>query len=330
MTFPWLSRTPLMRATLSGALLLAHSPQARAQTTPAPVAVAAPAPSKPTAENAQKFLALFKMQRLCKTPLDLNVQNASLEDIAARVRKTLPQPAAPIEVRGALPMRLTFELKQSTVGASLRAAGALAGVKLWVFFDHLLLAPETAISPEERDALKAETASEEPEIGVVNRQFSKEDTKRTRIFSAMVVEEIKARCLQANTSIATGKTEPTLQITFGQLSPDAQMMLQELVHKNNDYFAQSQDTSLSGNPPFTISPQSVIALNPLMPNGQSFDSEDSLLLSNGKDENGWPSNRMGWPLAGAGINRGWSSPTPDKPNSSPTAPPFLDPSAGKS
>ena len=324
MTFVSSRRLSAALIVLGGTIAVVHSPQAGAQTAFAPVVTPAVVASKPAADEAHKFLAFFQIQKLCTTPLALKVQNASLESIAAHVRKTLPLPAPPVEVRGALSMRLTFDLKESTVGAALKSAGALAGAKLWVFPDHLLLAPETALSVEEQDAIKAEMASQETQIGVTRRECSPEDIRNTTTLSRLIVGEIKARSEGTKAPLANVQTEPSLKTTFGQLSLDSQMLLQELVSKYNRYNASRADPSTISSPPFTLSSDTVIQLNLAVPQSSDSRREDNLQLSNTGGE-----DTMGWTLIGGGWNRGGGILFPDQPGS-PTAPPFLDPSAGKS
>ncbi len=78
------------------------------------------------------------------------MQNASLEDVIARIKKDLPGQTISIEVRGAKPVHVSFDLKRTKIGEVLTPVAALAGCKLFVLSRGLLISPMSQLTKEER------------------------------------------------------------------------------------------------------------------------------------------------------------------------------------
>ncbi len=301
---------------------------------PPPFPISTPVPKpKPKMSDAQKLLAHFANQKVCQAPLDLSVQNATLEEIAARIQKRLVQPAPRIEVRGARPIRLSFALKNSTVGDALGSAATLAGARLWIFDDHLLLAPETALTTEERMAFTTGNGNQwKPSKGVAQLGFAF-DSEVRRVFGNLIGDELRAGFASAPATKTSpeDKTSPgkaTLAKTvFSQLSPQAKEMLQLLVEQSNEFNA-SQRAAFGGSRGFTVSsltlsPDSIVELNSMDPALNAASPDLMLQIINPTTYMHWSLSGNGW---GFGGGSGTSRPLPPKPS----APPFLDPSANKS
>ncbi len=284
-----------------------------------------PPQPKPQKADGERLLALLHNRDVCKIPLDLKVDGATLEEIAARVQTLIPEPAPKIEVRGALAIRLSFALQKSTVGAALGAAATLAGAQLWVFPDHLLLAPRTALSDEEQAAQK--------QIGDVpwgfgngspRRAFS--DNEVRRVFSNLIGDELRDKFegVAATTVPVAGQTSaPLAKTTFSSLSPQAKEMVQQLVAQMNGVHVHEAQLSNPHHrfavPSFTLSPDSLVQLN--TENTRNRESPETWLKVV------TPTGDIGWALSGNGMSFSiGGAPTQAKP----TPPPFLDPSAGQS
>ena len=301
-----------------------------------------PPEPKPQMADGEQLLALMHTQKVCETPLDLKVDGATLEDIAARVHEMLPAPAATIEVRGTRPVRLSFALQKSTVGEALSTAATVGGAQLWVFPNRLLLAPEKALSKEEQATLKqykvgaSGIGDNTPNASIVSF------TEVRRVFSNLISDEVKAfpSAAPANAAPVVGQEPaPLAKTTFSMLSPQAKEMLQQLVgqwNESNDIANIQRQKAGKQNdwreppslPAFKLSPDSVVQLVPGGPLPDGSLADTSLKVESPTDSQGW-TLKIGWTLSGNGFSTSAnqsSMPTPSKPS----PPPFLDPSAGKS
>ena len=291
-------------------LLVASSTSA---TLPLPRVLAQPAPAKtdkPTFELApekretfRKFVDLANMENVCKFPLDLKVKDASLEQVVAQIKKVLP-PKTLIEVRGALPVRVTFDLHDTTVGGALGPVGSLAGCKLWVFADRVLLSPPGSLSALELADVEAMTGGEwSRNVAAGGSGWWAQGQGKTQLLSAMadVFEQHFAKIATAATGGANNvvngattvagaagtesisKKAASTVVLFGDLSPDAQAIMQQLVAWTNSEFRQA-------NPRVgvvTLSPNTKITFNNSNPHDVSLD------VKNEADSNLAPPS-MGW------------------------------------
>ncbi len=187
------------------------------------------------------------MENVCKFPIDLKVKDASLEQVVAQVKKVLP-PKTLIEVRGALPVRVTFDLHDTTVGGALTSVGSLAGCKLWVFADRVLLSPPGSLSGVENADIEAMTGGEWSRNVAAGGSgwWAKGQGERQLLLTvadvfeqhlaknpaAVAVATINATGVGAVTR-PTPMTAPTAVLLFGDLSPDAQAIMQQLVQWTN-------------------------------------------------------------------------------------------------
>ncbi|RYX81710.1 hypothetical protein EON83_22765 [bacterium] len=236
-------------------LLAFATPQANADDTPVITAT--------SQEDAPKFLRAALMQGVYKTPLDLKVEGLTANEIVERVQKTLaarkPSVVARIEVRDVLPVRLSIGVKGSTVGRVLNSAAILAGARVWIFEDYALLAPEMALTPEERNNLKNGFGSSWPLLIPTGRRTL--DRLKHKAFSSFIVDEVNRALAQgagiAPTNIPLSTDAATNGIIAKQLSPAAQAMLQELVNDKNQSITNSineMNTRSTGGETYSFTP----------------------------------------------------------------------------
>ena len=318
---------PLLRSLALGALGLTGAlgtiarADAPVKPSPFPFGFAPPGVKpKPQKADAEKLLTLLSIKRACETPLDLNAKNASLEQIVAGVRGRLPAPVPTIEVRGALPVRLSFTLKNSTVGDALGAAAALAGAKLWVLPDRLLLAPKTALLAGEGRDEWAWDAGWNSSTPVSPEEFQ-------RVFASLIADELTANQKKVPGALLL----PTVKTTFGALSPFAQKILRSLVDQMNaqngslNAFNMGNWSESTKPRMLVLSPNSEIDLNA---NGEGLGfrekPQDNLVVHGSSALMSWTTNGG---MASSGFSFGFQDSGTPQPN---TNLPPLDPSAGKS
>ena len=92
-----------------------------------PAAHAQPVPALPAKKSLKplsteqkaaiaKVLEISRQEEMCKSRIDLKVENATLEDVTTRIKALLPARSVPIVVRGASPVRVGFDLKDTSTG----------------------------------------------------------------------------------------------------------------------------------------------------------------------------------------------------------------------
>ena len=277
----------------------------------------AQAPPPPTPEQARAFLRLDLAYQVLQSPLTLKVENSSLEKIAEQVQKSLvanhSTPTMEIQVRNARSVRLKFDTKNSTVGKVLRSSGALAGVQLWIFSDHFLLAPEESLLPDEKEALDRGMMAKAPG-SATERSWLIQFQQRS--LASFISDEIKG--LQKGKAGAGASDK----ITFNQLSPESQAMLQILLASSKDDFLQGPSVPIeiiSALGSFSLSNTTLVGFEAPIPGSSPNTPQLELTFDKGT---------ASWSTDGTGkrVSTGGRSSTP---SSRPT-PPFLDPSAGDS
>ncbi len=268
---------------------------------------------RPTPDDAKRLLKLLANQKVCRVYVDLKTQNETLEQVAARVQRLLPQPAPPIEVRGALPIRLSFALKHSTVGDVLMSAGNLAGVKLWVLDDKLLLAPDAALSKDEQGRSGSWSQS-----GRWQEPPSVSGNEVGRVFITLLSEDLLAHFAVASevapnpNQLPWGKLPPA-KTTFAMLSPQSQEWLRQLVEQDNH--------SLDSKFHMALSPDTVVGINASSSSGIELGSLDI---------EGGDGLSRDWALNGMSRGARAAGRTGASPSGGGNGATFLDPSAGKS
>lgn len=198
------------------------------------------------------------MENACKRPITLKVTNATLEDVIAKARIAFPAKTR-IEVRDARPVHVSFDLKATTAGEALQSVGALAGCKVWLFDDHLLISPLESLIPSENKDVDEQTGGEwGRSVAAGGSGWSAQIKGVSTLLDAMVKVFDQRRLLtnavatpvlttqntgpaatsqtQGNTASEAGKSpqpKPTV-VTLGELSPDAQAVLTQLVAWQNE------------------------------------------------------------------------------------------------
>lgn len=203
-----------------------------------------------TRTEIQKAFLFVQREDICKTPFDLKVKDATLEDVAAQVKAAFPNTPLIIKVRDARPVKLSFELPGTKTGDALQQVSALGGCELFLFPDYLLLAPADKLNEQEQSDLKnskgwswkkSRFAAGAPSQwnpgvnGLVETHTGRttEDVVKPALVRAIYqsVQDNAAPMKQSPTRATPDtKTNPNLTLTFGDLSPEAQGMVQQIVN----------------------------------------------------------------------------------------------------
>ena len=181
----------------------------------------------------RRIVDLANMENVCKSSLDLQVKDATLDDVITRVKKVIPATTL-IEVRKARPVRVSFDLPGTTAGGVLGTVGSLAGCKLWVFDDRLLLAPsEELTAAEKADTEKMMGGEWSRNVAAGGSGWWARGNGQTQLLLAMadVFNQQAAKAPATPGVMAqplSNKPAPAV-ILFGDLSPDAQAIMHQLV-----------------------------------------------------------------------------------------------------
>lgn len=187
-----------------------------------------PFPAETKAKLAE-FDGLLKGEEICSTRLDFAVKDADLGDIIGKVKKVLPA-GTEIEVREPLPVRVTVDLKSTSVGNVLQATAGFMGSKLWVFPSHLVIAPKSKLSPEEEAAIKRRKGGE----------WAKGALNDGQGWGTSFTHDVAIRAIGVRIQEALGNIDPATglppfkkmlatKMSFGDLSPEIQGVVQRLV-----------------------------------------------------------------------------------------------------
>lgn len=202
----------------------------QAQTVPPPPS---PTSARSKADDALRYLQQVLVEDSCSLPLSLKVQNATTDELAALVQKKIaamdnvPSKPLRVEVRQVRPTRLSFDAQNSTVERVLNSTAILAGAKLWIL-PHLLIAPETALTAQERSDTKKRMMFTMPDSRKVLR------TEVMAAFAAFIKNDVTAGIGDAKALPNKDGETWTKKTTFDQLSPDAQVMVRHLAQYMND------------------------------------------------------------------------------------------------
>ncbi len=244
--------------------LCSFSLSATAQTAlPAPEVVA---PLAPVFQNAlDRGRALERNEKLWHTELEWKEKDASLSSVVARVQTDLGESAPPLEVRSPTPTKSTFALSKAPLGPTLVCLAQLSNCRVWVFFNRIVVAPETALTDEERAAIKRGEGGDwtlsSVGGGTWNRSWSGRDFQ-DRTLSRLVGEDIKTRLAAKGVAAPVQDELPTMiaggriirsmnsekapfELPFGELQPASQRALQEMVNGKAKRFSGSSKTELS-------------------------------------------------------------------------------------
>lgn len=174
-----------------------------------------------------KAMTISLVTQVGKSVVALKMDGASLEQVIARVKEMSPGQPVPVEVRGARPVKVSFDLKQARVGTVLSNVACLAGCRLWVVGTGFLIAPKSLLTEAELADMKAGQVGEwranadagDPDGG--NNGWSTSST-RDRLLARTIGQEV--------TGGADAAALPAMKVkmTFGDFSPASQGALQQL------------------------------------------------------------------------------------------------------
>jgi len=202
-----------------------------------------------------KILALSRQSNVCKSVIDLKVENATLEDVVNRVKTMLPGQAVTVEVRGANPVRVGFDLKGSKVGDVLDHVAALAGCKLFVLSGGLLIVPPSQLTEAERADVRQYQGGEWAKSTEAGGSSWSVRNQESDLFTHAIAQE-------ATGSNASPLPAGVIKTTFGNFSPEAQTMLQELA----TWSAESVHLLNPSVAPLHLSVGSLISIDSSQPN----------------------------------------------------------------
>ncbi len=244
--------TLLLALPLSG--IAFQLPSAQAQ--PALIQPAKKSPLSPEQKaTVNKLLAVLQQARVCKLPIDLKVENATLEEVTNRIKTMLPSQAITIEVRSAKPVQMGFDLKSTRVGDVLDHVAALAGCRLFVLSDRLLIAPSSLLTEAELRDIRQKRGGEWAKSTESGASGWSAKIQATELFTRAVAQE-------ATGSTAKPLPPGVMKTTFGSFSPDSQAMLQEMASWSSGGVGQPTPDA----PPFHLSAESPVSVDTSKPN----------------------------------------------------------------
>jgi len=189
---------------------------------------AAPPPALSAADKVAvaRAIGLVDQENLCLTPISLKVKDATVEEIVKQVQDALPTKTS-IEVRHAGAARFTFDLQKTALGQVLEPAAQLAGCKLFVLSDRLLIAPVDQLTEKERK----EGGEWSQSVAAGGSRWSA-DSQGTRLLLKAITPGFYARLdANAKNNLVQGpdaKPIDRVSVKFAELSPDSQQILQKL------------------------------------------------------------------------------------------------------
>lgn len=196
-------------------------------------------------------IAMFQQTDLCQAPVTLKVADASLQEIATQMLAALPRKTT-IEIRTRNAARLTFDLKGAPADKVLQSVAMLAGCNLYVLADRWLVTSENQLSPAELAEIK--------EWGTSGAGRRSALTQAVTLLADFVTAELtKPLAHKADSRPANGgqsdaiPVEPVeeapltrVQFRFGDIAPDLQPLIQQLVtwQENRPRSSFTQSTRL--------------------------------------------------------------------------------------
>lgn len=217
-----------------------------------------------------RSLELAENEALCATPVSLKVADATLEEIVDRA-KAAAATKTNIEVRGPRQARFSFDLQSMPLGNLLDATAALAGCRLFVLRDRLLIAPPGGLSEAEQKDGGLWAGSME----AVSSRWSARSGAQYGVLGAVVTDmmerlRVKAGDDQALGGIGTpkvfiGDVKTLRRVRFGDLSPDIQQWVDKMYHTSiKESLAHRPDGAKMKVLP--LAPDAIVALDDSNPN----------------------------------------------------------------
>ncbi|HEX8465014.1 MAG TPA: hypothetical protein VF627_10400 [Abditibacterium sp.] len=196
-------------------------PLAQAQTTlTAPVKN--PKPLSPEVKTKiDKYLALAHLEALCKTQLDLKVENSTVERVFASIQFNFPTETIPISARGVAASSFSFDLKEQNVGYLLQYVANRSDANLYLLSSGLLIAPASQLTEAERgDVARGEGGTWPKNLRAGGHSWSTKIAAQKLFYSTVAHEVTK--------SDANPQAPLAVKTTFDAFSPDSQAMLQQI------------------------------------------------------------------------------------------------------
>lgn len=177
-------------------------------------------------------IAWAKQEDLCLTPVSLKVEDATVDDIVNQLKTQLPS-LSKLELRIDNPARFSLDLPHAPLAKILQAAATLMGGNLYVFSDHLLITTANQLGDDERGEAREWTQA----ASAGGMGWSARSQARNRIIETLagVMGKPKPEPPQPQPGhvlrLEDVPIEPlkTLQVHYGDLSPEAQYLLSQLV-----------------------------------------------------------------------------------------------------
>ena len=199
--------------------------------------------------TVEKMLAIAHQEEICKTRLDLKVNDATLDDVIKSIKDALPGQKVEVNVRDASPVRLSFDLKQAPVGDILQSAAALSGGQLWVTENGLLIARPLSLSETEQAEMKKGRSGQWLKSTEAGGSGWSNSSISAQMFATAIAQEVK------NGNFKT-EAPGEVKTVFGNFSPDAQRMLQQLATWTRDDTRTTRPNApafiLGSNSPITV------------------------------------------------------------------------------
>ena len=228
---------------------------AQAQPMPAANALAGPGQITPEIKaDADQVMSIARNMEICKYALNLKLEDATLEDAAARIKATFPDQQIEIRQRDARPLKVSLDLKETTIGSVLSAIATLTDCQLWVLPDGLLIAPPDKLDTLEKDLVQNRVAGAWGSVWT-------NSSKGIPLLTAAIVAE------------ALGGKPGAIKTTLDKFSPESRAMLQQLANWQRGNFASVN------RPPLMLRPDSPVEV--------SFNENNEISL---KIEDGGASN----------------------------------------
>lgn len=174
----------------------------------------------------RKALVLSQQAEFCRLPIALRVTHGTLQDVVAHIEAAAPR-HCPIEVRANSAARFTLSLANASVGDILEAAAKLADCEVYTFSDHLLLAAPSQLSATEQTELqqgKAQKGNDNLEAELESHAYSQGIHLFLDIIPATLLTYGASK-----TAANLGVIAPGGQLALGEISPELQQMIQQLV-----------------------------------------------------------------------------------------------------
>jgi hypothetical protein len=169
--------------------------------------------------------ALAEQENLCNTPVDLTAHGATIQEIADKLKVALPR-LAPVEVRQASAARFSIDLQKTKAGQILESVASLAGARLYLFADRLLITQEAQLSADERQNA----------IDWLHSSGSNGSSMRARFKARVALTEgivagLDDLTTQVTRNAPAGVTgSNSQQFRMGQLDPELQQLIERLVN----------------------------------------------------------------------------------------------------